>query len=119
MRLKISFSVFVIAISLCAYNSDNSFSNNATKQAPVNNVEPPTVEIKGQVVFEQKCAACHGSDGTAGIGNAANLQTSKSDCLSAPKTIANGKCGIPPFRGQLTKEEISDLSNYVVFYLLK
>ena len=105
MKFKI-FS-FTMSILLYACNGNNSSSNNTTE-------ETPKVEIKGQVVFAQKCAACHGSDGTAGIGNAANLQTSKSDTVSVAKTIADGKGGMPSFKEQLTKEEITDLSNYML-----
>lgn len=114
MKVKIFFLVFVICILLYACNSDNSSSNNTTGQTPITNVEPPTAEIKRQAVFEQKCALCHGNDGTAGIGNATNLQASKLDSVSTAKIITEGKAGMPPFGPQLTKQEIKDISNYVL-----
>ena len=114
MKFKIILSVFIISIALYACNNHTSSSNNTTQETPVANVETPKVEIKGQVVFEQKCASCHGNDGTAGIGNATNLQASKLNSVSIAKTITEGKGGMPPFGSQLTKEEIADISNYVL-----
>lgn len=115
MKLKIIFPVFVLGISLSACNSNSpSSNNNASEETPAANAESSAVEIKGQAVYEQKCASCHGSNGTAGIGNAANLQRSKLDSVSILKVITEGKGGMPSFNGQLTKEELNDLSSYVI-----
>ncbi len=114
MKLKILFSFFIISLSLYACNGNNSSSNNTTEEKPVVNVKTPIAEIKGQVIFEQKCAACHGNDGTAGIGNAANLRASRFDSTSIVKTINEGKRAMPPFGSQLTKREIADISSYVL-----
>ena len=59
----------------------------ASKESPATNEETPKAEIKGQVVFEHKCALCHGNDGTDGIGNAANLQRSKMEKVLVYKII--------------------------------
>jgi len=64
-------------------------------------------------IYQQKCIACHGSDGTAGIANAANLQKSVLDSVSVIKVISEGKNGMPSFSSQLTREEIRKLSRYV------
>lgn len=114
MKVKMILAISVLVISLYACNSNNSSSNNAIEQTPVNDAIPNKVKINGQDIFEQKCATCHGSDGMAGIGNAANLQASKLDSISIAKMIANGKGEMPSFKGQLTKEELNDLSNYVI-----
>jgi mono/diheme cytochrome c family protein len=116
MEFKINFSAFAMSILLFACNSNNSSSNNTTEETPVTSVEKSKVEIKGQPAFEQKCAACHGNDGTAGIGNATNLQTSKLDSVSVAIAIANGKAGMPSFKEQLTKEEIENLSSYIITF---
>lgn len=114
MKFKIIFSVLVASISLCACNNNNTSSNNTAGQTPVAIAEQPLAEIKGQAVFGQKCASCHGSDGTAGIANAANLKASKLDSAAITKTITEGKGGMPPFSSQLTKDEIAAISGYVL-----
>lgn len=76
--------------------------------------EQPRAVMKGKVMFEQKCTACHGNNGAAGIGNASNLQASRLDSVIISKIIADGKGGMPSFRAQLTKEDIADISGYVL-----
>ena len=76
--------------------------------------EKPDTPITGPVLFEQKCASCHGNDGTAGIANAANLQNSRLKKSAVMEMIKNGKGGMPPFKGQLSEEELTALSAYVL-----
>jgi mono/diheme cytochrome c family protein len=68
---------------------------------------------KAQILFESKCASCHGADGTAGIGNAANLQTSRADSAAIVQQIQNGKGAMPAFKDQLSAETIQELATYV------
>ncbi|MGN6567367.1 MAG: c-type cytochrome [Flavipsychrobacter sp.] len=68
----------------------------------------------GQRIFEEKCVACHGSDGTAGIANAANLQVSKLDKVTIVHTVSNGRSGMPPFKAQLTETDLQDLADYLI-----
>lgn len=114
MKFKVFFPGFIISIVLYACNNNTPPSNNTIPETPVAKAETPKAEIRGQVVFEQKCASCHGNDGTAGIGNAANLQASKLNSASITKIIREGKGGMPAFGSQLTKKEIADVSNYVL-----
>jgi len=76
--------------------------------------EAAAVEINGKTMFEQKCAACHGSDGTAGIANAANLRITKLDSIAVVNTISKGKNNMPAFGSQLTPEEIKSIAGYVM-----
>jgi mono/diheme cytochrome c family protein len=69
--------------------------------------------VSGQELFEAKCSACHGMDGTAGIANAANLQLSRIDSNVIFKTISEGKSGMPSFKDILTEIEIHKIANYV------
>jgi cytochrome c551 len=68
---------------------------------------------KGKALFETKCAMCHGNDGTASIGNAANLQISRLDVPSIKEMMQTGKNGMPTFKGQLSDEEMSKVAAYV------
>jgi mono/diheme cytochrome c family protein len=72
--------------------------------------------VAGKQVFVSKgCGACHvmadaGASGTVGP----NLDTSKPALALAVDRIANGKGGMPPFKGQLSDKEIADVAAYVV-----
>ena len=68
---------------------------------------------KGRLLFETKCATCHGNDGTAGITNAANLQISRLDINSIKEMINTGKNGMPPFKSQFAPEDIDKIAEYV------
>lgn len=70
--------------------------------------------IMGEKIFEEKCVACHGNDGTAGIANAANLQKSQLSNTDIVNTINNGRGGMPSFKSQLAVGDIQALANYVV-----
>lgn len=67
----------------------------------------------GKQLFEEKCMACHGADGTAGIANAANLLTSKLDTASVLQIITHGKNAMAAFKDQLGTGEIEQVANYV------
>ncbi len=82
-------------------------------ETPSDTRNNPKIEKSGHDLFESKCTACHGSDGTAGIGNAANLQLSRLDSSLVYKTISEGKNGMPSFNGSLTETEIHKIVNYV------
>ncbi|MDB5086903.1 MAG: cytochrome c [Mucilaginibacter sp.] len=73
----------------------------------------PAALLPGRTLFENNCAACHGSNGGAGIAGAANLQISKADSTAIFKTISNGKNGMPPFKQSLSEKEIKQLTAYV------
>jgi mono/diheme cytochrome c family protein len=68
----------------------------------------------GQALFEARCASCHGADGTAGIANAANLQTSTLNQGALLQTIANGRNAMPAFKGQLSEGELNSVADYVL-----
>lgn len=87
--------------------NDNTPASNGGKQVIT------LFSISGQELFEAKCSVCHGTDGTAGRANAANLQVSKIDSNAVFKTISEGKNGMPSFKGSLTEIEIHKIANYV------
>ena len=67
----------------------------------------------GEVIYQKKCARCHGADGTKGRSGAANLQLSKMDNDMIVQIIKNGKKPMPAYKLKLTDEEINDVTAYV------
>lgn len=90
--------------------------NRPASQPPQVSGQPEASQVSnpGQLLFEQKCAACHGADGTAGISNAANLQTSRMDSAAIIKLINEGKNNMPSFASQLSAEQIKMLAGYIL-----
>ena len=68
-----------------------------------------------KLLFESNCGTCHtlADAGTSGkVGP--NLNQAKPSLQKAMKQIANGGGGMPPFKGQLSDEQIKTLAEYVV-----
>jgi mono/diheme cytochrome c family protein len=118
LPLLVSFAI----ISACANDDTSSGASDNTKET-ADTYTPDThnpstaghaTEVpEGKILFEQKCTVCHGSDGTAGIGNAANLQISKADSTLSAQVIAEGKGSMPSFKSQLSTQQIRQLVGYV------
>jgi alcohol dehydrogenase (cytochrome c) len=68
---------------------------------------------RGQLVFTQTCASCHGAEGNGGHGGPA-LTSTVLDAGSAAATIYNGRNQMPAFGQLLTAEEIGDVAAYIV-----
>jgi mono/diheme cytochrome c family protein len=73
-------------------------------------------DVKGKVVFGQAgCGSCHTlveakSTGTVGP----NLDQAHPDYRLATARVTNGKGVMPPFKGQLSDQEIADVATFVV-----
>jgi cbb3-type cytochrome c oxidase subunit III len=68
-----------------------------------------------KLLFESSCGSCHvlADAGTTGkIGP--NLDQSKPSLGKAITQITNGGGGMPPFKGQLTQQQIRALAQYIV-----
>jgi cbb3-type cytochrome c oxidase subunit III len=68
-----------------------------------------------KVLFQSNCGSCHvladaGTSGTVGP----NLDQAKPELQQAVRQITNGGGGMPPFKGQLTEQQIRALARYVV-----
>ena len=72
--------------------------------------EGTTPEL-GASIFGDHCATCHGAKG--GGGNGGPDITDADDAAAIRKQIENGGNGMPPFKGLLTPDQISDLVEYV------
>ncbi|HEY2479322.1 MAG TPA: PQQ-binding-like beta-propeller repeat protein [Solirubrobacterales bacterium] len=69
----------------------------------------------GATVFEENCSTCHGATGHGGNGGP-DLRTMPlaQSQAGAEKQVTDGGGGMPPFKGQLSEEEISNVAAYVV-----
>ena len=68
-----------------------------------------------KVLFQSNCGSCHvladaGTEGTVGP----NLDQAKPQLQKAVTQITNGGGGMPPFKSQLTEQQIRRLAQYVV-----
>jgi mono/diheme cytochrome c family protein len=68
-----------------------------------------------KVAFQSNCGSCHvladaNTSGTIGP----NLDQSKPQLQAAIRQITNGGGGMPPFRGQLSEQQIRSLAQYIV-----
>jgi mono/diheme cytochrome c family protein len=104
MKARNIFVILLMQLLVASCSDSNERSNPS-----VSSVQEET----GQQLFESKCVACHGTDGTAGIGNAANLKKSKLDSNELFKTIKEGRNGMPSFNRNLSEAQISKLTAYV------
>jgi cytochrome c6 len=110
MNYKTLFHLFISLALLSACSGNNSAATTTDVQPIKYTV--PVAESAIKNLFEEKCAACHGKDGTAGIADAANLRLCQLNPAAIIQTITNGKKAMPPFKGQLTKQQINELTNY-------
>jgi len=69
----------------------------------------------GAIVFAANCAICHGATGLGGNGgpSLSTIPAAKS-MPAVVHQVTNGGGGMPPFSGTLTKQQIADVSAYVV-----
>ncbi|MFO1215622.1 MAG: cytochrome c, partial [Burkholderiaceae bacterium] len=69
----------------------------------------------GAKVFAQNCAVCHGAQGLGGNGGP-NLTTIPSAKLPATvrEHVTNGGKVMPPFRSELSAQDIANVSSYVI-----
>lgn len=107
MNYKQLLIVPVLLGGLAACSGNNTTENNGPQ---FDNIP---VENKGAAIYQANCNTCHGADGTAGIGNAANLKTSQMDSTGILSMIVAGKGTMPSFKGRFTDEELHKLATYV------
>ena len=69
----------------------------------------------GKEVFAEECSVCHGATGHGGNGgpDLRTMPLAKTQ-EGAEGQVTNGGGGMPPFKGTLSEEEISNVAAYVV-----
>jgi mono/diheme cytochrome c family protein len=83
----------------------------ATEQAPTTR----PILVNGGALFQQYCQACHGAQGTGGMGPALNAVGSKG-LEHVEKFVSQGSPGngMPAFQVTLSPAEIKAVAGYVV-----
>jgi mono/diheme cytochrome c family protein len=69
----------------------------------------------GSTIYRDNCAACHGSEGSGGVGPALGggaVVESIPDPADQVVVITDGRNGMPAFGGRLTPEEIRTVTDY-------
>lgn len=99
----------LLCISIIGCTSNET--QTSQPQEPTETSQDPLTN--GRRLFMDNCSICHGSDGMAGISNAANLRTSKLDTAAVIQTITDGRATMPAFKSQLSKEQIEELAAFV------
>jgi mono/diheme cytochrome c family protein len=69
---------------------------------------------KGEQVFADNCAACHGADGEGGSGPKLAGDQAYTDPAVVVDQIRDGGGGMPSFRDRLSAQELADVSAFVV-----
>jgi cytochrome c6 len=67
----------------------------------------------GKAIFEDKCASCHGHDGTKGLLGAKNLQISQLPDAELLRVVTNGRKIMPAWGKRLSGQELQLVVNYV------
>jgi mono/diheme cytochrome c family protein len=124
--ILIAFSCLAAAAALAGCGSQGVAT--PTPETVVGSVPQPTQEpatpafkLKGdaaagkRIFLSAGCTACHTladakSTGTVGP----NLDQAKPDYRRATTRVTLGKAAMPPFKGQLTDQQIADVATYVV-----
>ena len=103
-----------VAISLCLAWSCAKKEGDREQSSASDTVARGSAVDGGEVLYENKCSMCHGSDGTAGIAGAANLQLTPLDSVALERVIADGRNAMPAFKTSLSETEIRDLAGYIM-----
>jgi mono/diheme cytochrome c family protein len=103
-----------VAISVCVFLScGKKEESHASSSTPDAVVAKGSAVDDGEALYESKCSVCHGSDGTAGIAGAANLQLTSLDTVALQRVIAEGRNVMPAFKTSLSDIEIRRLAGYI------
>jgi mono/diheme cytochrome c family protein len=123
LRLLLPAAALVVALAAAGCGDEKT-----AQPAPITVVgslpaeTTPAVEVPegdpaaGKEVFASAgCTGCHtladaGSTGTVGP----NLDEAKPDAATVFDRVTNGRGAMPPFSGQLTEQQIADVTAYVV-----
>lgn len=103
-----------VAISLCLAWSCAKREGDHERSSASDTVARGSAVDGGEVLYESKCSMCHGSDGTAGIAGAANLQQTPLDSVALERVIADGRNAMPAFKTSLSETEIQHLAGYIM-----
>jgi mono/diheme cytochrome c family protein len=67
-------------------------------------------------LYNQRCAACHGTNGNMSLGGAKKLTESVAANESVLNQIRYGKGAMPPFAEMLSEDQITALASYTMSF---
>jgi len=70
----------------------------------------------GKLIYNEKCAVCHGSDGKLGASGAKVLGDTELTTDEQKQLILAGKNSMPPFRAALSDEQVEAVVEYVASF---
>jgi alcohol dehydrogenase (cytochrome c) len=89
-------------------------------EAPTTSGKPTTTKTAagnaaaGQSVFAANCSACHGASGHGGNGGPdLTTRPAAKSFAAVVKQVTSGGVGMPPFKGQISAQQIADVAAYV------
>jgi outer membrane protein assembly factor BamB len=73
----------------------------------------PTTEVAGgEEIYRERCAGCHGGDGSGGSGPSLEGVADRLSLEAQIQVVTNGRGAMPPWSGTLTEEEIAAVVDY-------
>jgi mono/diheme cytochrome c family protein len=110
MKKAISITLFtgllIFSVQSCGGDKTQPSGNDSTKTTTV------SASLDGKSLYDAKCVSCHGTDGKAGVMNAADLSSSKIDHATACATVKNGKNMMKAFGSEMNDAEIDAVVKY-------
>ena len=107
--LAIYFYVFLIARTKSLTLQKDAY---VTPVATVDATSGAIVTDEGKIVFEAKCALCHGVDGKLMLNGAKDLSVSKLTKVETIEMIKSGKGLMPGFKDELNEQQLNALAVY-------
>lgn len=68
---------------------------------------------EGKIIFEEKCAVCHGADGKLMLSGAKDLSVSKLTKAETIEMIKSGKGLMQGFKDEFNEQQLNALADYV------
>jgi mono/diheme cytochrome c family protein len=95
-------------------DTKNTAPNTIIGSTPTGGEAPAGDPVAGKAVFTESCGTCHtladaGTTGTVGP----NLDDAQPDEAKVSSQVINGGGAMPAFGGQLSDQQIADVSAYV------
>jgi mono/diheme cytochrome c family protein len=109
-------AVLSIVLLLAAYGlaemSKAKQKKEAAKQIDTTTISEP-IEV-GKLIYGEKCAVCHGSDGKLGLSGAKDLSVTQLSVEEQKVIIRNGKSSMIPFNTEaISDEQLDGLTQYL------
>jgi mono/diheme cytochrome c family protein len=102
-----------LGAAACGGDDDDDGGNGGGAERSPQQVVDAGDQTRGEEVYAQNCAACHGQDGGGGSGPRLAGQQAYTNADVVVEQVRNGGGGMPAFADRLSDQELSDVSAYV------